>query len=581
MSILKSLKEDLKKILKESGYEEDNIIFTVSQRKDLGDYQLNDAMSLAKKYHENPKEIAEKITETMKKDDRFTNINIAGPGFINFSLTDKYLIDSLNKIIDNFENNIDKEKKKKIFMDYGGANIAKTLHVGHLRSANIGEGVKRLARSLGYDVISDVHFGDIGRQSGMVIKEIKEENPNLPYFDENYKGDYSEVDFKITSDDLGRIYPLANKKAKEDEENMKEVVEITRQLEEGNRGYNALWNKIKEVSIEDIKGVYKEINTTFDLYEGESDCYPYIPEVLDYLRKNNYLRKSEDAEVIDVKEESDKEPMPPLVVVKSNGGALYATRELATLYSRIKRFNPDEIWYFTDMRQALYFEQVFRAAKKTKLVEEDTYLGFYGFGTMNGEDGKPFKTRDGGVMSLKELINIMTEKTKERINRDIVKEDKVDETARKIGIAALKYADLIPYRETDYIFNPENFTSLDGKTGPYLLYSVIRMRSLLSKSDIKNAKMKKLNGKEDRKVMLEILNLPDALTKSLKIKSLNELTDYIYRLTSAYNSFYNSNIILKEEDSALKESWLALTKLVYDTNMYILNIIGLDVPEKM
>ncbi len=580
MSILKSLRESLKDVLKEAGYNEDSIIITESSRKDLGDFQINDAMRLAKIYHKSPVDIANDVANILKENKNFKNVNVAGPGFINFSLSDKFIIESLNKIT-NIDENIDKEENKLIFMDYGGANIAKTLHVGHLRSANIGEGVKRLAKTLGYTVISDVHFGDIGRQSGMVISEIKERYPNLPYFDENYNGDYSEVDFTITEDDLGEIYPLASTKAKEDESKMAEVIEITKELEDGNKGYTALWNKIKEVSIKDIKKVYKEINTTFDLYEGEGDCYPYIPEVIDYLEKGNYLRESEDAKVIDVIEESDNSPMPPLVVIKNNGGTLYATRELATMYSRLKRFNPDELWYFADFRQSLYFEQVFRAAKKTNLIENNKVLGFYGFGTMNGEDGKPFKTRDGGVMSLKELISTLTSVTRARINENMVEEEKRDEVARKLAIAALKYADLIPYRETDYIFDPEKFTSLEGKTGPYLLYSTIRMKSLLSKVEDKEYKVIKLKGNEDRKVALELFNLSESLTKSLKVKSLNELADYIYRLTSFYNSFYNSNIILKEEDEDLKESYLALTKLVYNTNLKVLNILGLEIPEKM
>ena len=581
MSIIKELKESLKEIVKESGYEEDDLAFSLSQRKDLGDYQLNDALKLASKYHENPIQIAEKIAKKKKKDARFINVNIAGPGFINFSLSDEFLCKSMNLIIENKENNIDKEEEKKIFMDYGGANIAKTLHVGHLRSANIGEAGKRLSRALGYNVISDVHFGDIGRQSGMVISEIKEEHPNLPYFDENYKGDYNDIDFEITEDDLGRIYPLANTKAKEDPKKMEEVIEITRKLEEGHKGYNALWNKIKEVSIKDIKGVYKKIGTTFDLYEGESDCYPYIPEMINEMRKKGYLRKSEDAEVIDVKEDTDKEPMPPLVVVKSNGGALYATRDLATIKSRMERFNPDEIWYFADNRQSLYFEQVFRAARKTGLVNKETKLGFYGFGTMNGEDGKPFKTRDGGVMSLKELIKIVTDEEEKKVNEDIVGKENKTKVAEMVGISSLKYADLIPYRETDYIFSKDKFLSLDGKTAPYLLYSVVRIKSLLKKADEKCYMVTKLKGTEDRKLMLTLLNLPTVLTNSLKIKSLNELSDYIYELTSAYNSFYNSNKILTEKDEKLKSSWIALSKLVYDTNIYILNILGLEVPEKM
>ena len=581
MSIIRELKENIKDIVKNAGYDVDDIIFTPGARPDLGDYQINDAMRLAKIYKEKSIEIAEKISEELKKDSRFESINIAGPGFVNITLSPYFLYASLNKILEDERTNVDKVEKKLIFMDYGGANIAKTLHVGHLRSANIGEAVKRLAKYLGYDVISDVHFGDIGRQSGMVISEIKRRYPLLPYFDENYTGDYDSIDFTITPEELGEIYPTASIAAKNDEERMAEVVEITKELEEGNKAYTALWEKIKEVSIEDIKEVYKDLNTTFDLYEGETDCYPYIPEVVEYLRNNNYLKRSEDAEVIEVAEESDKEPMPPLVVIKQNGGTLYGTRELATMYSRVKRFSPDEIWYFTDMRQSLYFKQVFRAARKTKLVPDNLVLNHYGFGTMNGSDGKPFKTRDGGVMNLKDLINDIVKETSKRLNTDMVEQKKEEETSKKIGISALKYADLIPYREKDYIFDPDKFLSLDGKTGPYLLYSTIRMKSLLTKSEIDDYSFTKLSGASDRKVAMQILKLPLVLTKCLEEKSLNELTDYIYKLTSLYNTFYNDNKILIEEDSDLKTSWLALTALVYKTNITLLDILGIEVPEKM
>ena len=581
MSIIKELKENIKDIVKSAGYDVDDIIFTPGSRPDLGDYQINDAMRLAKIYKEKPIEIAEKISEELKKDSRFENINIAGPGFVNITLSPYFLYASLNKILEDERTNVDKPEKKLIFMDYGGANIAKTLHVGHLRSANIGEAVKRLAKYLGHDVISDVHFGDIGRQSGMVISEIKRRNPLLPYFDENYTGDYDSIDFTITPEELGEIYPTASIAAKNDEKRMAEVIEITKELEEGNKAYTALWEKIKEVSIEDIKEVYKDLNTTFDLYEGETDCYPYIPEVVEYLRNNNYLKRSEDAEVIEVAEESDKEPMPPLVVIKQNGGTLYGTRELATMYSRVKRFSPDEIWYFTDMRQSLYFKQVFRAAKKTNLVPDDLVLNHYGFGTMNGSDGKPFKTRDGGVMNLKDLMNDIIKETSKRLNTEMVEQKKEEETSKKIGISALKYADLIPYREKDYIFDPDKFLSLDGKTGPYLLYSTIRMKSLLTKSEIDDYSFTKLSGASDRKVAMQILKLPLVLTKCLEEKSLNELTDYIYKLTSLYNTFYNDNKVLTEEDTDLKNSWLALTALVYKTNITLLDILGIEVPEKM
>lgn len=581
MSIIKELKENVCDIVKKAGYDVDDIIFTPSARPDLGDYQINDAMRLAKIYKEKPIEIAEKISDELKKDSRFESVNIAGPGFINITISPYFLYASLNKILEDERTNVDKKEKKLIFMDYGGANIAKTLHVGHLRSANIGEAVKRLAKYLGLDVISDVHFGDIGRQSGMVISEIKRRYPNLPYFDENYTGDYDNVDFTITPEELGEIYPTASIAAKNDEKRMEEVVNITKELEEGNKAFVALWEKIKKVSIEDIKNVYKDLNTTFDLYEGETDCYPYIPEMLEYLRKNNYLKLSEEAEVIEVAEDSDKEPMPPLVVIKQNGATLYGTRDLATMYSRVKRFAPDEIWYFTDMRQSLYFKQVFRAAKKTKLVSDNLVLNHYGFGTMNGSDGKPFKTRDGGVMNLKDLINDVVGETSERLNTDMVEQKKEEETSKKIGISALKYADLIPYREKDYIFDPDKFLSLDGKTGPYLLYSTIRMKSLLTKSDNDNYSFTKLNGDSDRKVAIQILKLPLVLTKCLEEKSLNELTDYIYKLTSLYNTFYNDNKVLTEEDEDLKNSWLALTSLVYKTNITLLDILGIEVPEKM
>ena len=446
MSIIKKLEEEIKTQISEVGYEIKDFSLVVSSRPELGDYQINDAMKLAKEYHDSPINIAGKIVEKLKENNKLTNINIAGPGFINLSLSDEFIKNSLNEINEDLKNNVDMVNKKRIFMDYGGANIAKTLHVGHLRSANIGEAVKRLAKYLGHEVISDVHFGDIGRQSGMVISEIKRRYPDLDYFNENFTGNYDDIELNITEEELGEIYPTASIAAKADEERMKEVVQITKELEEGNKSYVSLWNKIKEISIKDIKNVYKDINTTFDLYEGETECYEFIPELVERFEKENYLRVSEDAKVIDVLEDKDSSPMPPLVFIKSNGATLYATREIATLYSRVKRFNPDEFWYFTDIRQSLYFEQVFRAARKTKIVDENTKLNHYGFGTMNGKDGKPFKTRDGGVMSLKELIKIITEETAKRLNKDIVEEDKREETAKMIGIAALKYADLIPYR---------------------------------------------------------------------------------------------------------------------------------------
>ena len=577
MSYLKTLEQDIIKAINNAGYEVEQIDLTVSNRPDLGDYQINDAMKLAKKYGKNPREIAETIKTELEKDYRFENINIAGPGFINLSISNKALVEFLNELNQDVRKNLDSKGKKKVLIDYGGANIAKTLHVGHLRSANIGEALKRLAKALDNDIIADVHFGDIGRQSGMVISEIKRLHPELPYFQEGYNGE--EVDFTITAEELGEIYPRASTAAKENDERMEEVRQITAELEEGHKGYMALWTKVKNVSMEDIKQIYIKLNTDFDLWEGELDCYPHIPATMELLK--DYLYESEGALVIDVAEESDNSPMPPLVVIKSNGATLYATRELATIYSRIKRFELDEMWYVTDFRQGLYFEQVFRASKKSGLVKPELEFKHLGFGTMNGPDGKPFKTRDGGVMDLKSLIELILVETTARLNPNITDEQERKEIAETIAIAALKYADFLPFRTTDYIFEPSKFSDLEGKTGPYLLYSTIRMKSLLNKAETQEFDVKVLENKTDREIAITLLNLPEVIDKAYEVKSLNDIADFLYKLTSVYNKFYAENRILTEENEDLKLSWLAITKIVKQTNEMLLDILGIEVPERM
>lgn len=579
MSYLKQIEKDIIDAMNNAGFEVNQVDLTTSNRPELGDYQINDAMKLAKAYHKNPREIAEAIKTELEKDYRFENINIAGPGFINISISNKALIEFLNELNIDVKKNLDSKGNTKVFIDYGGANIAKTLHVGHLRSANIGEALKRLAKALGNEVIADVHFGDIGRQSGMVISEIKLLHPELPYFQEGYNGE--DVDFTITAEELGDIYPRASIAAKEDEKRMEEVRQITAELEEGHKGYVALWDKVKNVSIEDIKQIYVKLNTDFDLWEGELDCYPYIPATIDKLKEGNHLYESEGALVIDVADETDNSPMPPLVVIKSDGATLYATRELATIYSRVKRFDPEEFWYVTDLRQGLYFEQVFRASKKSGLVKPEVKFKHLGFGTMNGPDGKPFKTRDGGVMDLRALIDLVIQETTARLNPNITDETERKDIAEKIAISALKYADFLPFRTTDYIFEPSKFSDLEGKTGPYLLYSTIRMKSLLNKSDIKEFNVKTLEHKTDRDIAITLLNLPEVIDKAYEVKSLNDIADYLYKLTSVYNKFYAENRILTEENEDLKLSWLAITKIVKLTNEMLLDILGIEVPEKM
>ena len=582
MSIIKDLEKDIKSIVEKSGYQVENLILQPSGRRDLGQFQLNDAMNLARVYKKSPRVIAEDIVKELEKDNRFTNLNIAGPGFINITLTDEYLGSLLTKIYEDKSLNIDKREKKTVVLDYGGANVAKALHVGHLRSANIGEALKRLARTLGYEVIGDAHLGDYGRPLGLVILEIKKRYPNLAYFDENYTGDYSDIDLPITNQDLEEIYPYASAKSKEDEKYLEEAREITFKVQNHERGYYDLWKRVVEISKADIKQVYDMLNVDFDLWLGESDAAEYIEELTRIYEEKNVLKESEGALIVEVKEEEDKSPMPPLLFKRSNGTISYETTDLATILQRKKEINPDEIWYCVDARQELHFDQVFRAARKAELVDDKVNLEFIGFGTMNGTDGKPFKTRDGGVMSLKDLISLVEEETRKRINPDTVVAEKRESVAKTVAIATLKYADLLPFRGTDYIFDPEKFSDLDGKTGPYLLYSTIRMKSLLEKgAHLKIGEITKFKTETEKELSLTILRLPIILNKALDSKSLNDITEYIYKLTSLYNKFYSENKILTEVDQELQKSWLTLTKIVYDINMMLLDMLAIKVPEKM
>ena len=582
MSIITNLEKEIKGIIKNAGYEIENFSLQPSSRVDLGDYQINDAMSLAKTYHKNPHQIAEDIKNELEKSPKFTNINVAGPGFINISLKDEYLVEILNMINNDINTIIDKREPKNIILDYGGANVAKALHVGHLRSANIGEAIKRLATWLGYSVIGDAHLGDYGRPLGFVVLEIKKRYPDLPYFDESYTGDYSEVELPITNEDLEKIYPEASQKAKDDEAYLEEGRDVTAKIQSHVRGYYDLWKKVIEISKADIKKVYDKLNVHFELWLGESDAAEYFDELKEIFEKENLLEDSNGAKIVDVKEDTDKAPMPPLLFLKSNGTISYATTDLATILQRQKQYHPDEIWYCTDARQELHFTQVFRSARKAHLVDEDQKLDWFGFGTMNGSDGKPFKTRDGGVMSLKGLIDLVNEETLKRINKDTVSEEEKDKVARTVAIATLKYADFIPYRGTDYIFELEKFADLEGKTGPYLLYSTIRMKSLLAKAkELTQDTSKVVATKTEKDIVLTILNLPNILNKALDSKSLNDIAEYIYKLTSLYNKFYSENKIITEEDLEKRESWLVLTNIVYNINMMLLDVLGIPVPEKM
>ncbi len=574
MSYIKECEKYILDVFKSCGYDISEVILEQSSREDLGEFQINICMSLAKKYSKNPRLIAEEIIN--KFDDRFENVNIAGTGFINVSINKNKLLYVMNNSLTNLNLLIDKNKRKTIIIDYGGANAAKALHIGHMRSANIGESLKRLSTLLGNKMIGDVHLGDIGRQSGMVISEIKKRKPNLCYFDKNYKGKYPKLE--ITNEELATYYPTASNDAKENPERMEEVRKITALVDDGKEPYISMWKDIVEVSKKEIKKTYDYLNCHFDLWEGELSSLKYIKDTLKVLEP--YMYESEKAKVIDVKKDDDKIEFPPLIVIKNDGSSIYATRDLATIYNRINTFNPDEIWYVVDSRQSMYFEQVFRASYKSKLVKENCKLNYYGFGTMNGKDGKPFKTRDGGVLQLNDLIKMIKDELSKRISSSS-NEDEKEEILNNLTVATIKFADLLPYRTTDYIFELEKFCSFEGKTGPYILYSMVRINSILKKVNCEKYEIKDIYSDTERKLYIKLLSLSKVLNKSYEEKTLSYICEYLYEICSIFNKFYSENNIINEKDNDKKESYIALLHLILNICTTLLDVLAIKIPNKM
>ena len=559
MSFIKETEKYIYDVITKCGYEIDNVSLESSSRRDLGEFQINVCMALAKKYGKNPRELANEIVANF--DERFTNVNIAGPGFINVTINEEYLIDKM--------------EEKTIIVDYGGANAAKALHVGHMRPANIGESLKRLAKTLGMNTIGDVHLGDIGRQSGMIISEIKKRKPDLCYFDPEYKGEYPKLE--ITEDELAIYYPAASNDAKENPERMEEVRKITALVDSGVEPYFGMWKDIVEVSSKIIKRTYDYLNCNFELWEGELSSLKYVPKTLKVLEP--YMYESDGAKVIDVKKDDDKLEVPPLIVIKNDGATIYATRDLATIYSRVKLYNPDEIWYIVDARQSLYFEQVFRASYKSKLVRDDVKLAHYWFGTMNGSDGKPFKTRDGGVASLDGLISDVKNKLLTKLDK--YNEEEKNNIADILTVATIKYADLLPYRTTDYIFDIDKITSFEGKTGPYVLYTMVRIKSILNKIENKDNIIRGIYSDSERNIYIKLLELSRVLNKAYNEKTLSYVCEYLFDLCSLFNKFYGETSILNESDNEKKESYITLLNLMYNVGSKLLNILAIDIPDKM
>lgn len=587
---MKKLIDQLNDIVKDSfekcGYDAKYGTVTVSNRPDLCQFQCNGALPAAKAYKKPPFQIAAQVLEELKKTDIFKDVTSAGPGFINMTITDEFLSEFVNNMMVSDKFGFEEpEKPKTVVIDYGGANVAKPLHVGHLRAAIIGESIKRIERFMGNRAIGDVHLGDWGLQIGMVISEVRRRQPELPYFDESFTGEYPD-EAPFTVDELSDIYPAASKLAKSDEAAMEEARKATAELQEGRRGYIALWKQIMKVSVADLKKNYGDLNVHFDLWNGESDSQKYIDPMVESLKEKGFPYESEGALVIDVSKPDDTHTIPPFMLLKSDGASLYSTTDLATIVERVEDYDPDEIIYVVDKRQSLHFEQVFRCAKKTGIAKDGMDLSFVGFGTMNGKDGKPFKTREGGVMRLRDLIDIIQNHVKTKLKDNAsIQEDEIEDISRKVGTAALKYGDLTNQVTKDYVFDIDRFSSFEGNTGPYILYTVVRIKSILRKAadSVKDLDMKILKpyGDTERDLMLKLTKFNDAIEVALSEKAPNKICEYVYDLSNLFNRFYHDNKIISEENIEKKMSWLSLISLTKSVIETSLDLLGIEAPDKM
>ena len=559
---------------------------TVSNRPDLCEYQCNGAMAAAKTYKTAPRNIAVKVADALSGSALCKEVSVAGPGFINIKIAEEFLADYLQEMTEDPELSVNKkETPKTIIIDYGGPNVAKPLHVGHLRSAIIGESIKRMGRRMGDKVIGDVHLGDWGLQMGLIITELQERQPELPYFDESFTGEYpAEAPFTIS--ELEEIYPAASGKSKVDEAFKEKALAATNELQKGRRGYMALWNHIMRVSVTDLKRNYKNLNVEFDLWKKESDAQPYIPDMIQMMKDKGFAREDQGALVIDVKEETDKKEVPPCILLKSDGSSLYATTDLATIVERMKLYKPDEILYVVDKRQEMHFTQVFRAARKTGLITDETKTSFLGFGTMNGKDGKPFKTREGGIMRLENLIaDIDQEMFKKIVENRSVKDTDAQKTAEIVGLSAIKYGDLSNQASKDYIFDIDRFTSFEGNTGPYILYTIVRIKSILNKykeeGGVVAGKILPAANAAEKNLMLQLAGYNEAMENAYAEKAPHKICAYIYELSNAFNSFYHGTKILAEENQAQKASWLLLLDLVRKVLEDAIDVLGFEAPDRM
>lgn len=585
--ILDLISEEMQQAFAAAGYDAELGRVTVSNRPDLCEYQCNGAMAGAKKYHKAPIMIANDVAEKLSDSKVFAEVQAVAPGFLNLKIKNSFFTDYLKEMEKADKFGLDKpEKPMKIVVDYGGANIAKPLHVGHIRSAVIGESVKRILRYCGHEVIGDVHLGDWGLQMGLVITELKERKPDLVYFDDSFTGEYpTEAPFTIS--ELEELYPTASKKSKEDPEYKAKAMDVTFKMQSGVRGYRAIWKHILNVSVADLKKNYGSLNVDFDLWKGESDVHDIIPGMVEYMKKEGYAHESEGALVVDVKEDTDTKEIPPCMILKSDGASLYNTTDLATIMDRMENIHPDEIIYLTDKRQELYFVQVFRCARKTGLVKPETILKWIGFGTMNGKDGKPFKTRDGGVMRLEVLIRETTEEMYRKITENHeLSEEEAKNTAKLIALAALKYGDLSNQASKDYVFDLDRFTSFEGDTGPYILYTIVRIKSILNKykeqgGNPDTAELMDAVSASEKDLMMQLAGFKSTMESAGAELAPHKICAYIYDLANAFNRFYHETRILAEEDEKRKEGLIALLVLTKEIMETCIDVLGFSAPDRM
>ncbi len=585
--LLELISEEVKKAFGEAGYEEELGRVTVSNRPDLCEYQCNGAMAGAKKYHKAPIMIANEVAEKLQESNVFSAAEAVAPGFLNLKVKEEFLADYVKEmgVTEKFGAG-EPGKGRKIVVDYGGPNVAKPLHVGHLRSGIIGESVKRICRYAGAEVIGDIHLGDWGLQMGLIIYELSLRQPELPYFDEHFSGEYpKEAPFTIS--ELEEIYPTASAKSKEDETYREKAMEATFKLQNGERGYRALWDHIMQVSVADLKKNYDRLHVEFELWKGESDVQELIPGMVEYMKREGYAYESEGALVVDVAREDDTKEIPPCMILKSDGAALYNTTDLATIQERMEEIEPDEIIYVVDKRQELHFEQVFRCVRKTKMVKPETALRFLGFGTMNGKDGKPFKTRDGGVMRLQYLLEEVYDEMYRKIseNREMPEEE-AKETAEIVALSAVKYGDLSNQASKDYVFDIQRFTSSEGNTGVYLLYTMVRIKSILNKyreqgGSVEKAQIAVTENESAKELMKAIAGFGAMMENAYVEIAPHKVCAYMYDLANAFNHFYHETKILTQEDEGKKEAYIALIALTLGVMEECCQVLGFSAPERM